>query len=59
MTLVMNQLLNSKLTEYGDEEKRDSTTLMKKQEDETMVLWNFVSLFDAEEEKNWGYESIM
>ena len=24
-----------------------------------MVLWNYVSLFDVEEEKNWGYKDIM
>ena len=59
MTLGMNQLLDSKLTEDGDEEKRDSTTSTKEQEDGTMVLWNFISLFDGEEEKNWGYERVM
>ena len=54
MTLVMNQLLDYKLTEDGDEERKESTTSTKEQEEETMVLWNFVSLFDAEEENNRG-----
>ena len=39
--------------------ERKSTTSTKEQEEETMVLWNFVSLFDAEEEKNWGYKDVM
>ena len=38
MTLVMNQLLDSKLTEYHE------------QEEDALVLWDCVSLFDAEEE---------
>ena len=38
MTLVMNQLLDSKLTEDEDEERKDSNTSMKEQEDDTMVL---------------------
>ena len=59
MTLVMNQLLDSKLTEDGDEERKENTTSTKEQEEETMVLWDSVSLFDAEEEKNQGYKDIM
>ena len=59
MTLVMNQLLDSKLTEDGDEERKDSNRSTKGQEDETMVLWDSVSLFDAEEERNLGYEDVM
>ena len=59
MTLVMNQLLDSKLTEDGDEERKDSSTSTKEQENETMVLWDSISLFDAEEERNWGYEDVM
>ena len=55
----MNQLLDSRLTEEGDEERKENTTSTKEQEEETMVLWNYVSLFDAEEEKNWGYEDVM
>ena len=57
--LVMNQLLDSKLTEDGDEERKDSTASTKEQEEETMVLWNSVSLFDAKEEMNWEYKNIM
>ena len=52
MTLVMNQLLDSRLTEEGDEERKENTTSTKEQEEETMVLWNSVLLFDVEEEKN-------
>ena len=59
MTLVMNQLLDSKLTEDGEEERKENTTSTKEQEEETMVLWNSVSLFDAEEEKNQGYKDVM
>ena len=59
MTLVMNQLLDSKLTEDGDEERKDSNASTKEQEDETMVLWNSVSLFNAEEERNWEYEDVV
>ena len=59
MTLVMNQLLDSKLTDDGDEERKDSNTSTKEQEDETMVLWNSVSLFDAVEERNWEYKDIV
>ena len=55
----MNQLLDSRLTEDGDEERKESTTSTKEQEEETMVLWNSISLFDAEEEKNQGYKDIM
>ena len=59
MMLVRNQLLDSKLTEDGDEERKDSNTSTKEQENETMVLWDSVSLFDAEEERNWGYKKVM
>ena len=59
MTLVMNQLLDSKLTEDGDEERKESTTATKEREEETMVFWNSVTLFDAEEEKNRGYKDVM
>ena len=59
MTLVMNQLLDSKLTKDGDEERKENTTSTKEQEEETMVLWNFVSLFDAEEEKKQSYKDVM
>ena len=49
MTLVMNQLLDSKLTETGKEEEKDNQST-KKQEEDTLVLWDYVSMFDTEEE---------
>ena len=58
MTLVMNQLLDSKLTEDKDEERKNSNSTTKEQEDETMVLWDCVSLFDAEEEKVLRHKDI-
>ena len=48
MTLVMNQLLDSKLTETGKEEEKDSEP-MEKQVEYTLVLWDYVSLI---QEKN-------
>ena len=46
MTLVMNQLLDSKLTkDSGKEEKKNKT--IEKQEDDTMFLWDGVSLFNT------------
>ena len=61
MTLVMNQILDSRLTEEGDEERKENSaaTSAKEQEEETMALWNFVSLFDAEEERNQGYKEVV
>ena len=59
MALVMNQLLDSRLTEEGAEERKENTTSMKEQEEETMVLWDSISLFDVEEEKNQGYKDVM
>ena len=59
MTLVMNQLLDSKLTEDKDEERKDNNTSTKEQEDETMVMWKSVSLFDDVEERNWEYEDVV
>ena len=47
MTLVMNQRLDSKLTEDNDEEEKGSKTI-EKQENDTMFLWDCVSLFDTE-----------
>ena len=43
MTIVMNQLLDSKLTEADNQP-------IEKQEDDALVLWDSVSLFDTEEE---------
>ena len=37
MTLVMNQILDSKLIENNDEEGKDNNKLIEKQEDEAMV----------------------
>ena len=47
MTLVMNQLLDSKLAEDNNEEEKGSKTI-EKQENDTMFLWDCVSLFDTE-----------
>ena len=49
MTLVMNQLLDSKLTETGKEEEKDNQST-KKQEEDSLVLWDCVSMFNTEEE---------
>ena len=49
MTLVMNQLLDSKLTETGKEEEKDNQST-EKQEEDTLVLWDCVSMFDTKEE---------
>ena len=49
MTLVMNQLLDYKLTETGKEEEKDNQSI-EKQEEDTLVLWDSVSMFDTEEE---------
>ena len=48
MTMVMNQLLDSKLTKDSKEEEKNNKTI-EKQEDDTMFLWDCVSLFDTEE----------
>ena len=52
MMLVMNQLLDLKLTEEDDEERKENSasTAVKEQEEETMALWGSVSLLDAEED---------
>ena len=47
MTLVMNQLLDSKLTEADEEEEKGNKSTEKREED-TMVLWDYLSLFDTE-----------
>ena len=48
MKLVMNQLLDSKLTKVDDEEEKGNKST-KKQEDDALVLWDYVSMFDDEE----------
>ena len=47
MTLVMNQLLDSKLTDDNDADEKGNKTI-EKQENDTMFLWDCVSLFDTE-----------
>ena len=47
MTLVMNQLLDSKLIEDNYEEEKGGKAT-EKQENDAMVLWDRVSLFDTE-----------
>ena len=51
MTLVMNQLLDSKLTETSKEEEKDNQST-EKQEEDTLVLWDYVSMFDIEEDNS-------
>ena len=60
MTLVMNQMLDSRLAEEDEDEKNENaaSTSTKGQEDETMALWNSVSLLDAEEENTQGHKDI-
>ena len=48
MYLVMNKLLNPKLTKDSGEKGGKEQTI-EKQEDDTMFLWNGVSLFNTEE----------
>ena len=48
MTLVMNQVLDSKLTEANDEEEKGGKST-EKQENDAWVLWDCISLFDIEE----------
>ena len=49
MTLVMNQLLDSKLAEDDEKEEKNNQPIEKKEED-ALVLWDRVSLFDTYEE---------
>ena len=49
MTLVMNELLVSKLIE-DDEHKEKNNRPIEKQEEDAFVLWDYVSLFDTDEE---------
>ena len=57
MALVMNQLLDSKLTEADDEEKGNKFT--EKQEDDALVLWDCVSLFNTKQEGYLKEEEIL
>ena len=58
MTLVMNQLLDSKLTKANDEEENDNKST-EKQEDDAMVLWDCVSMFDTEKESDLRDEDLL
>ena len=58
MTLVMNQLLDSKLTEADDEEEKGNKST-EKQEDDAFLLWDYVSLFDTEDEGTLKHEEIL
>ena len=49
MTLIMNQLLDSKLTKDDEQEEKNNQPIEKKEED-ALFLWDCVSLFDTEEE---------
>ena len=49
MTLVMNQLLNSKLTEPIDEEEKVHES-EETSEETTMVLWDYAHMLCLEEE---------
>ena len=48
MTLVMNQLLDSKLTTADEQEEKHNQPI-EKQEEDVLVLWECVSLFDTYE----------
>ena len=50
MTLVMNQLLDSKLTEVDGEDEKGNKQPTEKQEEDALVLWDRVSMFDTKEE---------
>ena len=60
MTLVMNQMLDSRLMEEDDDEKKESaaSTSTKGQEEETMALWNSVSLLNAEDKNTQGHKDV-
>ena len=49
MTLVMNQLLDSKLIETLDEKEKGHEPT-ETQEEDTLVLWDCVSMFNVEDE---------
>ena len=53
----MNQLLDSKLIEANDEEEKGGKAT-EKQENDAMVLWDCVSIFDTEKESDLGHEYI-
>ena len=57
MTLVMNHLLDSKLTETMDEKEKGHEPT-KTQEEDTLVLWDCVSMFNVENEDLTKEEEI-
>ena len=57
MTLVMNRLLDSKLTETDEEEEKNNQST-EKQEEDALVLWDCVSMFDTLEEGSLKREEI-
>ena len=57
MTLVMNQLLDSKLIETNEEEEKNNQST-EKQEEDALVLWDCVSMFDTLEEGSLKREEI-
>ena len=56
MTLVMNQMLDLRLTEEDDDERKENaaSTSTKDQEEETMALWSSVSVLDVGRRKYTG-----
>jgi len=60
MTLVMNQMLDSRLTEEDDDDRKESvaSTSTKEQEEETMALWSSISLLDAEEDITQKHKDV-
>ena len=60
MMLVMNQMLDSRLTEEDDDERQvnAASTSAKEQEEETMAFWSSVSLLDAEEDITKKHKGI-
>ena len=57
MTLVMNQILDSKLTKDDEQEEKNNQPI-EKQEKDAMVLWDCVSLFDTEDEGDLKQEDV-
>ena len=58
MTLVMNHLLDSKLIETDNEEEKDNRPT-EKQEDDALVLWDCISMFDTLEEGSLKQEKML
>ena len=57
MTLVMNQLLDSKLTKTVDGGEKDQKPTEIHEED-TLALWDFAPQFDIEDEEFTKEEKI-